>query len=72
MNLDEHEIGNRKCSECMREYERPEDILEVCKCGGLIHFEYTGEDCTEDFEDCWDTHDFFCDRCGYDFHRKNI
>ena len=44
-----HVIGNDHCSSCEREFPM------LCKCGGLIHRQYTPEIITQ------------CDRCGPEY-----
>ena len=63
INLFEHDRGCLECVTCMGQVGFPD--IEICaKCGGVIHVEFQGEECTEDFSDCWYTYAWKCDRCG--------
>jgi len=56
---EDHKIGDKNCTEgwCGGTKGYP----KLCKCGGLIHAEFSDEDYDNVYLEKW------CDKCGYDY-----
>ena len=49
INNSKHQIGQSSCDECLNGYPRK------CRCGGMIHAEYGGQNSPSKY---------ICDKCG--------